>query len=312
MKRGLVVSGGAAFALVGTGSLRASAQQAPFALRVATTPIDAGAQPFFAQALGFFKAAGLDVEISKLSNGSAIAAAVASGAVDIGQSNVVSVATARERGIPFALIAGGNLVVSRVRQAALIVQNASPIRAAHDLEGKTVAVNGIGTIPHVGARAWIDQNGGDSAKVHYLEVPFSAMAAALEAGRIDCAFVSEPQLDAAMRGAQFRILGYPYDAIARTFLLGAWFTTTTWARAHPEIVQKFATVMQKTSKWANANQAASGKILADETGIAVSSTRVLFGDLEPALIQPVLDISAKYGVLKTAMPAADILADAAR
>ena len=47
--------------------------------------------------------------------------------------------------------------------------------------GKTLAVNGLGTIPHVGARAWVDQNGGNSKTLHFFELP----AAAVEAGVIE-------------------------------------------------------------------------------------------------------------------------------
>jgi NitT/TauT family transport system substrate-binding protein len=306
-RRGFVISATAATA--GMRAPFAGAQQ-PTGVRVATTPIDAGAQPFFAQSMGFFRSAGLDVTIATISNGSAIAAAVASGAVDIGQSNVVSIATAHERGIPFGLIAAGNLVVSRVHQAAFIVPVASPIHTAKDLTGKTLAVNGLGTIPHVGARAWIDQNGGDSNAVKYTEIPFTAMAVALDAGRIDCAFVSEPQLDDALALKHFRTIGYPYDAIAHEFLLGGWFTTAAWAKANPEAVRAYAAAMRTTSRWANANQGASGKILQTESGIAVSptTTRVLFSDkLDPTQIQPVLDASARYGVLTKDFPAAEII-----
>jgi NitT/TauT family transport system substrate-binding protein len=306
-RRGFVLAASAASASIVTA--RADAQQL-VNVRVATTPIDAGAQPFFANSMGFFRAAGLNVTITTISNGSAIAAAVASGAVDIGQSNVVSIATAHERGIPFGLIAAGNLVVSRVHQAAAIVPNASPIHTAKDLTGKTLAVNGLGTIPHVGARAWVDQSGGDSNAVKYTEIPFTAMAVALDAGRIDCAFVSEPQLDDALASKHFRVIGYPYDAISKQFLLGGWFTTLAWAKANPEAVRAFAAAMRTTSRWANANQAASGKILQSETGIVVTpqTTRVQFSDaLDPNQIQPVLDASAHYGVLKSSFPASEII-----
>ena len=309
MNRTQFLGASAAVALAG-GSVRANAQSTPTLVRVATTPIDAGAQPYFAEAMGFFKEANLKVEIQSMSNGSAIAAAVASGAVDIGQSNVVSVASAHEHGIPFTLIAGGNLVVARVHQAEMLVPNASPIHTAKDLDGKTVSVNGLFTIPHIGAKAWIDQNGGNSANVKFVEIPFPAMGAALESGRIDCAFISEPQLDDAKKSGHFRVIASPYEAIAKTFLLGGWFTTLTWAKANSATARSYAAVMDKTAKWANANQAASGKILATETGVAVSPTmaRVQFGGLDPALIQPVLDASAKYGALKATFPASEILA----
>lgn len=292
------------------GVLPLPARADPRVIRVATTPIDAGAQPYFARAMGFFKQAGIDVQIMTVSTGAAVAAAVASGAVDIGQSNVVSIAVAHEHGLPFGLIAGGNLFVSRVHQAALVAPAQSRIRAARDLNGKTIAVNTLRSITDIGVDAWLDRNGGRSASVHYIEIPFAAMAVALAAGRIDAAFISEPQLDSALASHGFRIIGYPYDAISSEFLLGGWFCTQAWSKEHPDLVHAYALVMESTSRWANANQSQSAKVLKQETGIAVPPTmpRVLFADrLEAAKIQPVIEAAAKYGVLKSTFPAKEII-----
>src|SRR5580692_6345033 len=84
-------------AVVGA-SLPGSAQ-AVATLKIATTPTDIGSQVFFAQDKGFFKAAGLDADIQVISNGAAITAAVQSGALDIAQSNVVSLAAAHDAGL---------------------------------------------------------------------------------------------------------------------------------------------------------------------------------------------------------------------
>ena len=40
--------------------------------------------------------------------------------------------------------------------------------------------------------SWIDKNGGDSSKILFAELPASEMGAAVAAGRIDAAFVPEP------------------------------------------------------------------------------------------------------------------------
>ena len=101
----------AALVLGAAGAPPATAQQPPV-LRVATTPIDIGGQVLWAKEEGFLKKAGVDAEITLINNGAAIAAAVASGAVDIGQANLVSLATAHERGLPFVLIAPGGFYTS--------------------------------------------------------------------------------------------------------------------------------------------------------------------------------------------------------
>ena len=65
------------------------AQQA-YHLRVGTAPVEVGALAFYAADQGFFKKAGLDVELVAMANGPAIAAAVASGTLDaeIGRAHV--------------------------------------------------------------------------------------------------------------------------------------------------------------------------------------------------------------------------------
>ena len=49
--------------------------------------------------------AGLDVDIQLLQSGSAVASAVAGGAIDIGLSSFVPLAVAHTKGIPFVIVA---------------------------------------------------------------------------------------------------------------------------------------------------------------------------------------------------------------
>ncbi len=279
-------------------------------IRIGTTPIDAGAEPYFARQMGFFKSAGINVEITAMSNGAALAAAVASGAIDIAQSNVVSIAAAHERGVSFVLIAPASLYSSKIPQSALLVSRTSTIRNAKDLNGKIVAVSGLKTIAQLGPEAWIDKNGGNLSSIKFVEMPFSEMDDALAKGRVDAALISEPALSAAFaHGA--RLLANAYDAIGSKFLIGVWFTTTSWARAHPDLVRKYVAVMQRTARWANAHQRESGRILEDETKIPVTAAtrRLIFGDtLDPSEIQSTIDACVKYGIMKERFSASDIIA----
>jgi NitT/TauT family transport system substrate-binding protein len=298
-----------AVAITATAFTPASAQTEP-TLRVGTTPYDAGAQPYYAAALGYFKDAGINVEITAMSSGAAIAAAVASGAIDIAQSNIVSLASAHEKGIPFVVLAPASMYYTRFPQTALIVRSDSPVRSAKDLTGKIVGVNGLKNIAEIGADAWLDANGGSAASVKYVEIPPSATAAALSSGRIDAAVLSEPELSDAL-AHDTRILGSVYDAIAKQFMIGAWFTTRQFAEAHPELIRRFVNIMLTTARWANKNHAASGKILEAQTKtpVTASTKRVIYGErLDPLEIQAPIDAAARYGALKASFPAADVLA----
>jgi NitT/TauT family transport system substrate-binding protein len=85
--------------------LAAGAQTAPDHLRVGAAPVEVGALVYYAQDEGFFKKANLDIEIVAAANGPAIAAAVASGTVDMGSGNALSIAQAHEKGLNFVYVA---------------------------------------------------------------------------------------------------------------------------------------------------------------------------------------------------------------
>jgi NitT/TauT family transport system substrate-binding protein len=146
-------------------------------------------------------------------------------------------------------------------------------------------------------------------------MPFPDMPGALVAGRIDAAVIAEPELSAALAKGDVRVLADCYDGIAKEFLIGAWFTTGAWAKAHPDLVKRFAKAMAQTAAWANKNQAASGELVTKYTKIVFEPgmKRTIFAEkLDPAMVQPLIDGSAKYGIIKTAFPANDIIAPEAR
>jgi NitT/TauT family transport system substrate-binding protein len=284
-----------AFAVLGS---RGSAQTRPV-LRVATLPSEAAAEVFYAQEMGFFAGAGLDVEIQIMQNGAAVASAVASNAVDVGWTTPVSIAIARQKGIPFMTIAPAVLYTAAAPFTALFVAQGSTIRTASDLRGKVIGANGLGTMTEYGPRAWIDRNGGDATQVRFLELPFSAMVDSLVAGRVDAAEIGEPAL--AVAKARNHLLAYPMNAVANEFMFGVWFGATDWVRAHADLVARFASAVHTTATWANApaNQVRSGAILSQytkiPTAVIATMTRARYGEaLTAASMQPVIDVAAHY------------------
>ena len=279
-------------------------------LRIATIPIDVGAEVFFAEAKGFFKQAGIDVQIETMSNGSAIAAAVASGAVDVGFSSLVPLAIAYKNGIPVRVLAPAGLYTSTAPTSACVVAANSTIRTGKDLNGKTFATNGLKDIAEFGPRAWIDDNGGDSKTVKFVEMPFPAMPPALAQGRIEGALLAEPMLDESKQSTH--VFAHCFDAIGSRFLIGAYFSTVAWARAHPVVRREFQAAMRETARWANAHQPESAGILHEYTkipiAVAQSMTRSVYAErADPALMQPVIDLTARYGAIPAAFPAAALI-----
>ena len=289
----------------------AGTAQTPVTVRVATTPVDIGAQPLYAEDLGLFKKAGLDVTVSIISNGAAVSAAVLGGTFDIAQSNVPTLATAHEKGLPFVIVAPAGLYSSKAPTSVCGVAKNSPIKSAKDLAGKTIGVTGLLNITQVAANAWLEKNGVDTSGIKYVEVPFSGIAPALEAGRLDAGVLVDPFLQQALNSGQARVLANCYDAIAPTFLIGAFFSTSDYAKAHPDIVKKFVAVMAEAARWANTHQRESAQILEKWTKghVLPGMARVVYADrLSVAQVQPIIDASARAKALKASFPATELFA----
>jgi ABC-type nitrate/sulfonate/bicarbonate transport system substrate-binding protein len=300
-----------ALVLAAAGYPGAGAADALTPIRVATTAVDSGAEVYYAQDMGFFKKAGFDVEITSVSSGPTIAAGVASGAFEFAQVNVPSLVSAHDKGVAFSMVAPAGLYSDRAVTTALIVAKTSPLHTAKDLSGKTIAVNALQGIQQIAAEAWIDKNGGDATTVKFVELSISQELAAIPAGRIDAGVVTQPGLDGAAHDPAMRVMAPIYNGIANTFLVSAWMGSSQYVRDHPDIVKRFADVMAETARWANAHQAQSAKILEKYTQLTIgpSTTRVRYAEtFNPSEVQPVIDVSAKYGLIKKTFPAADFYA----
>jgi NitT/TauT family transport system substrate-binding protein len=289
----------------------AGAAQAPATVRLTTTYIDSGAEPFYAMDLGIFQKHGLNVELIPGKNGSAMVAAVAGNAADIGYSDVGALSKAYSKGIKLIGVAPAALWTDAAPVNQVLVEKTSPIHNAKDLNGKVFAVPGLATGSEYASRAWIDKNGGDSSTVKFIELPYPAMGPALDAGRIDAAYVAEPFLTPSKKNA--RLLAFADDAIAKLNLRTVWFATPEWAAAHPDLVTRFAAAMRETALWANdkRNQAKSAEILIKYTQIDPSTVatmiRAAYGvDLTSALVQPQVDITAHYNDFTT-FPAHELI-----
>jgi NitT/TauT family transport system substrate-binding protein len=220
--------------------------------------------------------------------------------------------TAHVRGLPILALAPGGLYDGAFPTSVLAVQDSSPLHTAKDLTGKTVAVQTLGELAQTAMASWIDKNGGDSKSVKFIEMPTSTMADALTKGRIDAAFLAEPFYTQAKPAVRF--FGPTYDGVAKKFLITAWLATRDWIDHNPATAKKFLASMLTAAAWGNQTQnaAASGAILAKYTKIApdviAKMQRVQFATrLDPAMMQPVIDVSAQYGTIPKAFPAKDVI-----
>jgi NitT/TauT family transport system substrate-binding protein len=296
-------------AVAAPASVRAADE--PLTLRVAATANDTYAEAYYAAERGDFLKAGLNVQVLTFTNGASVAQAVVTGAADIGISNVVQIATAVEKGIPIRYFAAGGLYSTDEPTSALDVAQNSSVRAARDFEGQTIGVSTLKDTSAIATEAWLVANGADLSKIHFVEMPFAAMGAALVRGTVAGAVISEPSLSAAHTGGA-RIFAKSYDGIAGHFMISGWFATQDFERQNATAVKRFAQVIYATARWANTHRADSAKILVKYAQLDPAAVRDMARCryaviLDLKMIQPALDAAARYGALDRPIAAAEII-----
>jgi NitT/TauT family transport system substrate-binding protein len=289
----------------------AARAQAPLTtLTVGTLSSDNSAAVYYAQELGFFKKVGLDVQISAMASGPVTAAAVTGGALDIGVANVATIAVARTRGVPLKFLFPASIAGDGTLTDQIAVAKDSPVKTAADLNGKTIGVNGLRDLQQLCAMAWIDKHGGDSKTVQFIEVPIPQMGAALQAHRIDGGMPVEPFVTA--QKDQIRSLGSVLDGVGPHYMVIGYLATDTWLAAHADVAARFVRAMREASIWGNAHRAESAaiieRIMHVDASVGATMNRATYGtDLDPALLQPVIDSALHYGILSRPVAASELI-----
>jgi NitT/TauT family transport system substrate-binding protein len=281
-------------------------------VEVQGAPFDLNGPLFYAQDLGYFTKAGLDVRINTSQvTVQGAAAAILGGTIDIGSANTATLAQAHLRGIDFRFFAPSGLFTeSAAPTEVVLVLKSSPIRTAADLNGKTLAVAGLKGMLQIATIAWADKHGGNGRSLQFVEVPFPQMDAALGQHRIDAAVMTEPYATAALDDA--RVVGSAEDGVAPNFMTLGWFSTGAWLNAHPDVAARFASAIRQAAVCGNAHHKESAEILSKYSKIPVAVVnqmgRSVYGlNIDAKMIQPPLDVAARYSYLDKPVAAADIM-----
>ncbi len=289
----------------------AARAQSGTAIRLGAVGVEDYALAYYAQQRGFFKAAGLDVELTIFPGGGAASTALYAGALDLSGTNTGSMSAAHVRGLPVALLAGGSMYNSSSPHIYLVAAKDGPIRSAKDLAGKKIAVTSVGDLMQAGVMSWIDKNGGDASQAAFLEIPSPQMAAAVLAHRIDATVLVEPFYTQSKNDV--RLLGTPFDAVAKQFMITGWVANDKWFATNKATAEKFAGVMRSTAQWANANAKDAQALLTTYTkldpAVVAATNHVHWAErLDPAMIQPVIDVIVAYKMLPHGFPSTELLA----
>jgi NitT/TauT family transport system substrate-binding protein len=224
------------------------------------------------------------------------------------------VVAAFAHGVPIVGIAPAVIYDSHVPNGALVVAKDSPIRSVADMSGKVIAVNNLSEPTRPATEVWLQKNGAPKDEVKFVEIPMSAMSAALDTHRIDIVMLTSPVIDDVMATGRYRILEPVLNQIAPRWMFSAIIANRDWAKSNREAVKRVATVIEASAAYTNAHHVElssqiAGLVGATESSIAHMAWPGGGTTLVAAEMQPVIDLSVKSGFIEKGFDARDMIFD---
>lgn len=220
-------------------------------LTVAITPVVATADFYVAQSDGYFAKNHLSVTVKTLNGGASIVPALEAGAVQIGQSNVLSVIEGASHGISEPCFTGAASNVSLI----LMAGPKSGVTSLSQLAGKTVAVNATSGVNQLITEAYLAAHHVNPASVNFIAVPFPDMPSALSSNRVAAELTSPPfSIISAGQGAKV-LASNPEQAVSGATTFSCWQASASWLSSHKAIAADFATAMREADAWSSSHPA---------------------------------------------------------
>lgn len=207
---------------------------------ITTTPAADGAPLFVAATEGFYAKHGIDVKPTLTALMPNLPAALLSNSVQIGCMTTTTFVQAVAGGLDLVAIAGGSVIDHKLIDTALVARTGSNIHGPQDLVGgPKVGVPGLGAFFHVIVSYWLDQNGVDPKKVHFVEAPFPAMRDMLSSKTVDAVGAVDPVLTLIVNAKVGYTVGNIIADLPEGKSILVYATTREWANAHRQEVTAF-------------------------------------------------------------------------
>lgn len=223
---------------------------------------------------GFFTQAGLNVTVKSVAQSTAAIPDLLHGSIDIiGGGNYVSFFEAQAHGtFPVEILAPADDCTADT--FGVVAMPSSGISKPADLAGKTIAVNLTQNIQTLATSSVLSSDGVSASSLHYVQVPFPDMVAALKANRVDAVSVVEPFMSAAL-AAGGKVVTSTCTGSMAGFPLSGYITTQSWAQQHAAAARAFVQAVEKGNAYANANPSVVRSLLPTYTSITATAAAKL-------------------------------------
>lgn len=224
---------------------------------------------------GYFRQEGLTVTPVAVAASTEAIPDMLRGSVDIiAGANYVSFFEAQSKGVvSFKVLA--DATHCQADSFDVMALPGSGITGPAGLAGKTVAVNLTGNVQTLTLDSVLTANGLKAASVHYVEVPFPDMVAALKAHRVDAISAIEPYITASEEQDGAASVMSQCTGPTSGFPLSGYFATSAWAAKYPNTAKAFQKAIDKAQALADSDPQAVRAILPTYTAITAKTADVL-------------------------------------
>ena len=219
---------------------------------------------------GFFTQAGLNVTVKSVTQSTAAIPDLLHGSIDvIGGGNYVSFFEAEAHGtFPVEILAPASDCTADTY--GVVAMPSSGIAKPADLAGKTIAVNLTQNVQTLTTSAVLAADGVNASSVHYVQIPFPDMSAALAANRVNAISAVEPFLSAAL-AAGGKLVTSTCTGSTADFPLSGYLTTRSWAQQHAAAARAFQQAVEKGNAYADAHPGMVRSLLPAYTSITAKA-----------------------------------------
>jgi NitT/TauT family transport system substrate-binding protein len=272
-------------------------------LVVGAVATSASAGLYIAQQQGFFAHEGLHVTIKNVVSGATTIPDLMHGSLDVVSGNWVSFLAAQAKGTAkLHVLADGYLAGPHVEQVFALPN--SGITKATDLKGKTVAINALKNVAELTLDSVLTEYGVAPGQVHFVPMPFPAMAGALSAHRIDAAWMAEPYATEAQEKLGAQVVFDCSQGATENLPVAGFVATAAWAKRYPKTAAAFTRAINKAQTLADSSRSAVEKALPPYVpGLTPQLASVIsLGSypitVDKARIQRIADLMQRFGLLQ--------------
>jgi NitT/TauT family transport system substrate-binding protein len=139
----------------------------------------------------------------------------------------------------------------------------SPIKTLAQLKGATIGINAPNNILYLLVASVLAEHGISPGTVHFSDIPFPGMAAALKSGKVDAAVLPEPFASMAEQTYGAVPLTDLNQGATTQFPIEGYAVTKQWARAHPKVLAAFYQALEQGQQTADTDRAAVESAMED-------------------------------------------------